>query len=290
MNKRGIVLVFSLIVVVVLVILYSSFVLQSVNESSQVKRYEAGVRAFWLAETGIAEAIKNLPSTSVSGTLGGARYTYQATAQDLGNSYYAVVSTGTVTFPQGGSVARTLNTVIKTGEIHPEKFQYAIETTTKLVIKGSVDINPDDSKKEYATLDFADMFSYSKADMRSNAAHLYTPSNFAAPVDGITWVDVPSGQTLTVTGNLTGSGILIVSGNAHFAGTVDFDGIIYVIGELTITGTVVTQGAVLAESSATVDTELKGNPTLNYNAASITNALNNVKFLIKNSVYWKETS
>lgn len=288
MGKRGAALILTLMVIMVLTILLSSFFLKTINENNLVKRHIASVEAFWLAETGIAEEIEhNLPG-SANGTVKDARHAYSATASSLPNNYYNVVSTGTVTLPSGGSVSKTLNAVVKTGTIHPEKFKYAIDTTTDLVIKGSVAINPAGSAKEYDTLNFADLFGYSKTDIRDYATHLYTPSNFGAPLDGITWVDVPSGQTINITSNLVGSGILIVNGNVHFAGTLNFSGIIYVIGELTITGTVVTEGSVLAESSTTVDTELKGNPTLNYDIQAITDALNAIKFLIKTVVSWKE--
>jgi len=150
-----------------------------------------------------------------------------------------------------------------------------------------VDINPNDSSKEHSTLDFSDLFGVTKAQMQAGAAHSYTAGSFGAPVDGITWVDVPSGDTLNVSGNLTGSGVLVINGNAHFSGTVVFDGIIYVIGTLTMTGNVITSGSVLAESSTTVDTTITGNVTINYDIGKITAALVGVASLNKQVVSWK---
>jgi len=289
MNRRGGVLVLGLFVVLVLSLLSSSFYFKTINEHTLVRRHVASAQAFWAAEAGVAEAIDHLPSATTSGTVAGnSNISYSTQATSVSANTYSIISTGSAIIRPGQTVTRRLSVTVKTGNVPASNFPYAIETTTDLVIKGSVDINPDDSKKEYSTLDFAALFGYSKADLRSYATHLYTPATFTSPVDQITWVDVPAGDTLGVAGNLVGSGILIISGNAHFSGTVDFDGIIYVIGELTITGDVTVNGSVLAESSTTVDTELKGNVTLNWDTGQIDAALEWVRLLSKNIVSWQE--
>lgn len=291
MDKRGVALIFAFLVIMVLAILLSSFFLSSMNENNLVKRYVSSVRAFWLAEAGIAKAIVNMPDDVPEEELGGSSYTYFVDTEPLSGRYYQINSTGSVLLPTGGPpITRSLIAVVQTDEIDPTKFKYGIETTTTLTIKGSVDINPDDSKKELSdAVIFQNLFGHTTDEIKSYATHLYTPVNFGAPVDGITWVDVPTGQTLTIAGNLVGTGILVVSGNTHFSGTVDFTGIIYVIGELTMTGTVTTYGSVLAESSATVDTELKGNVTVNYDTAAIENALQPLKFIDTEIVAWRES-
>ncbi|TRZ96161.1 hypothetical protein D4R78_01530 [bacterium] len=289
MNKKGVILVFTLMVLLILAILMVSFFLKSISEARLANRFVNSTRAFWLAEAGIAEAKNRIPVLSSSGYIGEANYTFNAQSQLITSGYYSILSTGTVTLPNGEVISRQLNAIVKTGQADPAKFKYAIETTTTLVIKGrSVDINPDNSYKQNSALDFTDLFGYTKTDVKNNATHLYTPSSFTSPVDGITWVEVPSGQTFTLSGNLAGGGVLVVSGNTHLSGTVDFNGIIYVIGELTITGSVVINGSVLAESSADVDTELKGNVTLNYNIPQITDALTNLGALEKDIVSWNE--
>lgn len=287
-RKRGAVLVMGLFIVLALSLLSSAFYFKTINENTLSKRHVASMRAFWLAEAGLAEGIQQLPVLSASGSIGSSNYTYAATATLTGPGLYRIVSTGSVALAPGSVVTRRVSADIRTGSIPASNFQYAIETTTDLVIKGSVDINPDDKAKEHSTLDFAALFGYTKADLKQNATHLYTPATFASPVSGITWVDVPAGETLTVAGNLLGSGILIISGDAHFSGTVDFDGIIYVIGELTMTGTVTVDGSVLAESSTTVDTTLKGNVTLNWDQAMIDAALEFVRLLSRDIVSWRE--
>lgn len=287
MNKRkGFVLIFSLLVTLILSLLLTSFYVQNINESNLAKRFADSLRAFWLAEAGAASAYVNFPAGS-SGSLGGSNYTYNAVVSLISGNYYTITSTGSVSRADGTVITRVITASVKTGTTDPTKFQYGIETTTELDIRGSVDINPSGSAKEFSTLDFADLFGVTKAQMQAGATHSYTAANFGAPVDGITWVEVPSGDTLNVSGNLTGSGVLVINGNAQFSGTVVFDGIIYVIGTLTMTGNVTTNGSVLAESSTTVDTTITGNVTINYNPGEIADALNSVASLNKQVVSWK---
>jgi hypothetical protein len=287
MNKRGIVLVFALMVMLVLSVLLTAFYLQSASEGQLAGMFENSTRAFWLAEAGIAQALSNFSGPTVlSGSIDAANYTYNVQVTQLSGVYYNMASTGTVTSPAGSSVSRTVSVTVKTGVIDPTKFNFAIETTTDLVVRGSVDINPDDSWKENSELDFADLFGITKAEMKDNATHVYTSDTFAEPVDGITWVDVD--DSMNIAADLAGSGILIINGDVHFSGTVNFNGIIYVIGELTITGMVTTSGSVLAESSTTVDTELRGNVEINYSLSDITDALGPVVFATKEVVSWQE--
>lgn len=292
-KKRGFVLIFSLIVTMMLSLVLTAFYLQNINESSLARRFADSTQAFWLAEAGLAKLYVNFPA-SQSGALGPANYVYSAQVGAPSGSYYPVTSTGTVVRSGGKSVARTITASIYyvPSSIPATKFKYGIETTTDLVTKGSVAINPSGSWKEFSTLDFSDLFTVTKAQMQAGATHIYTPATFdGASVDGITWVNVPVGTTLTVAGNLNGSGVLVINGDVHFSGTVDFNGIIYVIGALTMTGTVETHGSVLAESSTTVDTTIKGNVTINYDSDEIVNALGTVASLkgalSKSIVSWK---
>ena len=283
MNNKGFVLILALLVSLIFSLLLSGFYVQSINENKLARRFADSTRAYWLAEAGLANAYVNFPG-GASGSLGGANYTYNANVTHISGNYYTVSSVGTVNHEGGQAISRTITATVKTGNADPSKFKFGIETTTDLVTKGSVSIDPSNSWKEFSTLDFADLFGVSKAQMQAGATHSYTASSFAAPVDGITWVEVPSGSSLTVAGTLAGSGVLVINGNTHFSGTVDFDGIIYVIGALTMTGTVTTNGSVLAESSTTVDTTIKGNVTINYRVDKITDALNAVASLSKQLV------
>lgn len=287
-NKRGAVLIFSLLLTLILTSLLGALYINVMSENQQANQYVNSTRAFWLAEAGIS-TLKAVPGLgAVSGSLGGANYTFNVPAPQSvpGTNYWIVTSTGTVNLPSGSNITRTLVATIKTGTIDATKFPWALDTTTALIQRGSVTI--DSYRENDNTINFANMFSISKETMQAGATHLYTDSTFAAPVDHITWVNVASGNTLTIAGTLIGSGILVINGDVHISGTVDFDGIIYVIGDLTMTGTVTTNGAIVAESSATADTEVKGNVDVNYSIAQIEAALANVQLLNKQIVAWQE--
>ncbi len=293
-KQRGIALIFSLLVTMALSILLAALYIKSVNENQLAASYVNSVRAFWLAEAGIA-TVKGSPGlNAASGSLGGAYYTYNVPAPqavpNTNNLYWIINSTGTVTLPRtptNYTISRNLSVTVKTGT-DASKFPHAIDTTAELEIKGNaVTINGTWQEND-ATVNFTNMFGISKTTMKADATHLYTDSNFDAPVDGITWVDVASGHTMNIAGNLTGSGILVINGNVRISGTITFDGIIYVIGTLTMTGTVTTSGSVIAESHAEADTTLSGTVNVNYDLAQIENALSNVQFLNKQIVAWKE--
>jgi len=293
-NNRGVVLVFSLLLTLILSSLLGALYLNAVSESLQANQYVDSTRAFWLAEAGISTVKANPGLVAASGSLGGANYTYNVPSPQLvtgTNNYWIVNSTGEVRLPRLPTdlvISRTLSTTIKTGNMDASKFPYAIDTTADLVIRGNAVTINGTYKENDNTINFANMFGVSKTTMESGATHLYTDSNFDAPVNGITWVNVASGNTLTIAGELVGSGILVVNGDAHISGTVDFNGIIYVIGTLTMTGTVTTNGSVVAESSATADTELKGTVNINYDLVQIQTALANVQLLSKQVVSWRE--
>jgi Tfp pilus assembly protein PilX len=296
-NKRGIAFVFAFVMIMVLLVLSSSFYLRNVSDANLIRRSTESMRAFWLAEAGVAEGLQSLTSSSLSGSLTSSQgcpagysclYTSTQSPVSAGSTYYQVNASGTVTTAAGQSFTRVISVVANTNDINASKFPYAIETTSNLTIKGSVSINPSNSSKTLSILNFANLFEYSKTEVKSFADHLYSNANFTAPVDNITWVDVIPGSTLTIAGNLVGSGLMVISGDTHISGTVNFTGIIYVIGNLTITGTVDTHGSVLAESSTTVDTTIKGNVDLTYNATAINAALANLNFVSPEVVSWRE--
>ena len=291
MGKQGIALIFSLLLVLVLTVLLVGLFFKTMTEANLVNRYASSTRAFWLAEAGIAGGIVSLPNNT-SGCVGSTDYCYSASTTQISSLYYQIDSTGSVSLPSGGSINRGVSAVVRTEEVDPTKFQYAIETTVELIIRGSVDINPDGSAKEFSELNFPDLFGHSKEDIRSYADNLYSdPDNNIAPCTGITWIDLSPGEEFMITSNLwQGSGILVVAGDAQITGG-QFDGIIYVIGKLRIAGNPVINGSVLAESDTEVvdDTTLTGNPTLNYDPDAIANAMNLLKFISPEIVSWRES-
>ena len=297
MNKKGIVLIFSLIVVLVLSILSGYFFLKSINENNLVKRHINSLHAFWTAEAGIAEAVKNLPSSPNNGSLGS--YSYQATTAFrttiAGCNYYDITSIATV-----GNVVRTIHVIVKTGNTDASKFQYGIQAANDLCFGGNCKADPDKYVNEPtdcnghacwkdldAALNFSDMFGYEQSKVSDLATH-YTNATFPGEVHGVTWVDVDPGTTLMVTSSVISDGILIINGNVHFGGTYHFDGIVYVLGTLEARGTFVGSGSFVVASTAGIDS-INGTPDFHWNLEDIQNALNQLAFHIKAVVSWWES-
>lgn len=292
MNKRGAVLVFSLLLVTVLAIVSAALFLKTINEKNLTERYINSIRAFWVAETGIAEGVRNLPTSPLNSCLdesegcpSGSSCCYNVTTSYLGDVYYQIDSVGSVALVSGGTISRALSGIVRTTPPDSAGFAHAIETTGELVTQGEYTING--TVNENAALNFSDLFSSSKEELKSSATYLYDESTFGAPISGITWVDVSSG-TLTISGNLAGSGILVIEGDTHFAGTFDFDGVIYVIGELAMSGTPTINGAILAESGVDIDTTIGGDVTINYDSTEIADALDPLQYISSEVVSWHE--
>ena len=150
--------------------------------------------------------------------------------------------------------------------VSPNGVTDAITSTGKIVVKGSSDING--GIVENATLNFKEIFGYTKAEMENGATHLYVdPENNIIPVDNITWVNfVENDDFLISDNNWEGSGILIINGDMHITGGY-FEGIIWVVGNLRITGNPIIEGAIFVEGGTDIETTLStGNPTINYNS------------------------
>ena len=60
MSKRGAALILSYMVIAILAVFGSIFVSRSVTESNAARIYADSVRAFWLAEAGLADGYFNL--------------------------------------------------------------------------------------------------------------------------------------------------------------------------------------------------------------------------------------
>jgi len=286
MNKKGAALIISLLLVAVLAVLSSALYSKSINENHLARRYVDTIRAFWLAEAGIAEGLKNLPDDT-SGYINQSIYTYNVTTTALAGPYYQIESTGAVAY-NGGSVSRTIRAIVKITLPDPLNFEHAIESTGSLVTKGDA-YTIDGTVNENAALNFTDMFGVTKEEVRSAADHLYDESSFASPVDNITWVDDAfPGIELIISGDLVGSGMLVVEGDVNISGTVDFDGIIYVIGTLSMSGTPTINGSILAESAVDIDTTIVGHVTVTYDTAAISAALSELSFASTDVVSWSE--
>lgn len=295
-KNRGVVLILALLVTLVLSTIMVSFYIQNINENKLARGSVDSMRAFWLAEAGVAQSIKTNVPAAISGFLLDSNHFYNVTVTPIsGTNYYTVNSTGTVNLPSGETVIRTITATVEVQFLPASNFQHAIETTADQIIQrgANVHINPSDPNDPHgpkvdSDFSFSQLFGMSKEEMRSMADHLYTSSSLdTGNINNITWIDVDSGTTLNIAGNTIGTGILVINGNAKLTGTMQFSGIIYVIGKFTSTGTFDQFGSLLAESTPELDPELRGAATINYDETSISNAASNI--VIGNSVVsWKE--
>jgi hypothetical protein len=301
MNKHGVVLVFSLLALLVLSILLSSFFIKSINENNFVNRCVNSARAFWVAEAGVAHAKRNLPNSPTNDNID--RYSYETTTTFRATinscNYYDIVSTGIVALPGGGDTRRTINAIVKTGVIDPTKFQYAIQAANDICFGAQCEKDPErwihpetcnghSCWKEFdSTINFRDLFGYELSEVSAIATH-YTENNFPGTVTGVNWVDVSEGGTLRLEGTTTGRGVLIVNGKVEARGTYNFYGIIYILDTFqAASGTLAIFGSVVVQNSAGID-EFQGTADITWDQAEIQNALNSLANSITTVVSWKE--
>ncbi|MCX5701912.1 MAG: pilus assembly PilX N-terminal domain-containing protein [Candidatus Omnitrophica bacterium] len=311
MTKRGAVLIFSLLVVMVLSILLSSFFFKSANENNLVRRYISSTKAFWVAEGGIAEAILDLPSTCTSSTtnsppyIGGYSFQTNTTCRTTIESinYFDINSTGIV-----GDIRRTLNTVVTKGANSPNNFQFAIQATNNICFGGGGQCKcPKDATcpptlpnlgadpNKYLEPNYSPSVSgcgespfhpcYQRYDPSMNTQALFgykiedlnsiATHYTSAPetISGVTAID-PSDGTAKITSG-TGAGFLIINGNAEFGGNYVFEGIILVTGALTAkgNGNIELHGSVIVLGETDTTDYINGSPLLYWELEQITNAL-----------------
>jgi len=293
-NNRGMALILSLFVILVLGIMSSTFLYKQINQGFVSNRYADSIRALWVAESGVQAARNNnLTQSSISGTAGAGSFAVNI-AQIGSTNYYQLASTGTV-----NGVSRGVDAVVSTRDVDASKFKYGLESNVDIDFKGSSKVYGENSTaacladkkcrdpeyyKANSIFSFADMFGFSTTEIKDMST-LYNQTFPSGNFTGINWVMAPKSK---FTGNIYGSGILIVEGDFRIAGTVDFDGIIYVIGELDMAGTSYVSGAMLAESAANVDTTVTGTADIAHNTTKIQFALDNVKYRSPRIVSWKE--
>lgn len=272
-KRRAAALITACIITVFFSIVGIAFTIRSIQEKNLANRYINSVRAFWLAEAGIAKGLKNLSASSVNNCLDcpqASSCCYAATIQPYGEAGtdYQIDSNGSVTLSSGAVITKGVSVVVR-GQ--PSGFDYAIGTTGALVLRGNA-YTITGMVGENTTIDFSGLFGESKDAIKLRARNHYD-DELVSPVDEITWVDVSSEEELTVSGNLEGSGILIISGDVHFSGSFIFDGIIYIAGKLTISGTPVINGSILAEGGTDIDTTISGHVTIAHDPDVISNVL-----------------
>jgi hypothetical protein len=288
-------------------ILSVSFFLRSIGQNNAVKRILLSTRALWLAEAGVAEAVRLLPTAGLhAGTLGGDNFHYSATTTlvsydpDADESIFRVVSTGTVSFGSASSLSRNVEAYVRLSPPNPGDFTAAIESEGELRIRGNPSITG--LTLENSDFSFEGKFNLTPEEVRRLAIHEGTYyENPGRPIPNfgtidpdapqITWVKITDPrQKLTIprTG-WEGSGILVVEGETEIEGG-EFNGVIWVIGELKISGNPQITGTVLAESGTEV-TDVTGTPELTYSLDEVDDALDLLRTHARRTIIsWRETS
>ena len=139
MNKRGVALIFAFLVVMVLTILFGALFLKTMNENNLVKRNVNSTRALWVAEAGVAQAVRNILGHNGNGNLNNGSYVWTSTFwRTIGaNDYYNIVSTGTVLLPSGGSIRRQVSAVARTPAVDADRFPFSIVSSGDLCFGGN---------------------------------------------------------------------------------------------------------------------------------------------------------
>lgn len=318
MNNRGSALAISVLAVLLLTGYISAMFMQSVGESSLEHRQADATSALWLAEAGLARVVSlsTIPSTVTTGSLANASrpantYTFSVSVPTFSsNGCYTIESTGIVASP-ASSQRRTISATLHIPDA--STVGYAVETTSNTLCFGNAnncnktaatylsdtEHSPPQLAKTSSTKTFQSFFGVSTAAMKawaqSSSANIYTSSaalGNTIAAKGVTWVDVPAGQTLAIQhlNNLSGPSIVIINGNFTLNGVAggggsEFEGILYVIGTFTMSGNASISGTTFIESAANIQDDFTGSASVGYNSALIAQSLGLSR---KSIVSWKE--
>ena len=342
MNKKGIALVFSFIIIMVLTILLGSVFLKTMNENSLVRRYVDSTTALWLAEAGVSEAVRNIGISSGNGYLplnqASHSWNYTTTFWTIigTNDFYNITATGTVPLASGGTVRRQIKAVARTTSVNADRFPWSLASSGQLCFgstKGGKVCDTSTASKyvfpqpdpnllgidpikyptetvcpggscwaEDPTLSLYNLLGYQKTELEALADHVYyNQADFdaAGSISGVTYVKLPSGQTLSINGGSghnysspNGSGILIVDGDVVKGnGNYLFRGVILIIGRLVATGNFFSYGSMVVQARTELEeTTVNGTPNFFHSKFDIEQALEE---LVENSaviVSWRESA
>jgi len=300
MNKRGVALIISFMVIAVLVILGSATISSSMSERFISQRYTESNQAFWLAEAGVASALlqlkadpANLGSISAA-SLGKGEYSVDAIVAEGPN--LRITAHGFIPSQAAPRAERRITVLVQSsggGAIpKPDLIDYAIDTTGTLNIKGSAKTVPVGSSHQGSSLDFEDVFGMTKDAAKALAikaasegkGYFYTnPGTNQGPVSGITWIELTSSNKFSISGQWSGSGLLIINGNNQNVAldisgggkpgeVMSFTGMIWVIGAVKIAGNADITGAIFAESAQGIESDATGNCEIDFNSTAVTGA------------------
>lgn len=295
MAKRGFALILSFIVIVVLIILGAALLSRSISEGRLAQHYQDSVRAFWLAEAGINDALNQLRLGTSSGSSsiinsnfgeGGYRVDFSGTSNNLFLTAHGFVPYGSA------RVERIIQaTITKTNSVPPNFYSNAIYTSGNVTISGSAysvegnveyagsiigstgnisgTITHDPTIAPLAHLDFAQLraISQEQGNYHSTSSGTFPESFWYNEEERIPNVVFVEGQ-LDLTGKTRVGGFFVVGGevvyDATLSGNVAVDGAIYTLGGFTINGggnVLNVDGGIWAGNGAT----LNGHAKLAYN-------------------------
>ncbi|MFH1678505.1 MAG: hypothetical protein ABH914_02670 [Candidatus Omnitrophota bacterium] len=139
MNKKGIILIVSYMVIGVLIVLGIGFIARTMTEANAAQRYAESVHAFWASEAAISQALTELradPSvTGGSGSLSTSNSRYSFDVEDLGDTL-KVTAHGFVPASGAARIERVVE-VIMSNEVPDNFYDNAIYSA------GDVDFNGD---------------------------------------------------------------------------------------------------------------------------------------------------
>jgi len=307
MNKKGVALILVLVIVLVLVILGGAMLSRSIAEVNLSNRYLESVQAFWLAESGINQALIDLRldynTTSVASTTFGVGGYSAAITVNLDGTR-TVTSTGFI--PSSGTprIQRILESVVNRLPHTPANFfDNAVYSSGDITLSGAAysvtgdviysgtltgtdseitgDVTDDPSITPVARLDFDQLKTISQGQ-----GNYHDADNLDGPFPASFWFDEAAGipnvvyleGTFTLTGNNSLGGFYVVGGDvvydATLGGNVNVEGAIYTLGSFTLNG----GGNVLNVNGGVWsggDTTIEGSSDIAYNADYM-NAIKNL--------------
>ena len=141
MNKKGVALIASFMVIVVLTILGSAFVMRTFAEANAIKRHLDSVNAFWLSEAGIARGLYELRQdatfSTFNGSMGEGSYSVSIEDETIGSNVYKKM-TASGTIPVGGPVrAQRVVEALLTAGVPSNFFDNAIYSGGEIDLNGA---------------------------------------------------------------------------------------------------------------------------------------------------------
>lgn len=314
MNNRGVALILSFILIVVLTVLSAVSLSRSISESRIARRYSESTQALWLAEAGINRALNELRSnytiTSIGPTqMGVGRYEVDVNVTGANNQWRLVTSHGCVPPDVTCNSSRTQRIIQATMGPPLNFFNNVIYTPGNVSISGSAysitgdvryggAITPDPPVNIPSANNIHDSsittlaeFDFDELKKKSEEQGWYNPVTKITTFPASFWKSpgVPNivfieGNFDISGGNQTVGGFIIVGGdllyNTTISGNAAVDGVIYTLGTCSVLGggnaTFNVNGGIWAGQGATIT----GSTVIDYNSAYM-NAIQGLNLIVQ---------